>query len=114
MTCCSAGLAGVVNTGLTTGPVGWLLLGAELDHQVGATFDCWKPVVRDGSTEPSRGKLLKEIITDERIKEVTVHESRNNWNLPQLRLVNIWDEKFDINYLVLPSNGLMAHAERVS
>jgi hypothetical protein len=118
VTCCSAGFAGVVNTGLTTGPVGWLLLGAEQQpdrQEICATFDCWKPVVRDNSVQLSSGKLLKEILEDQRVKEIIVHESRNSWNLPELSLVNIWDEQFDINYLVLPTNNqLVAHAVRVS
>jgi hypothetical protein len=110
-------LAGIVNTGLALDPLGWLILGAEQDaatHHIGATFDCWKPVLRDESTEPSSGKLLKDIFKDQRVKRIVVHESRNNWNLPQLRLINIWDEQFDIDYLVLlPSNRLVAHAVRV-
>nr|CAH0103462.1 unnamed protein product [Daphnia galeata] len=117
VTCGSAGLAGIVNTGLALDPLGWLVLGAEQDvatHHIGATFDCWKPVLRDESTEPSSGKLLKDILEDQRVKRIVVHESRNNWNLPQLRLINIWDEQFDIDYLVLlPSNRLVAHAVRV-
>jgi hypothetical protein len=71
-------------------------------------------VVRDDSTQLSSGKLLKEMMTDERIKEVIVDQSRNKFNLPEIRMVNIWDEQFDINYLVLPyNNQLVAHAIRV-
>ena len=117
VTCGSAGLAGIVNTGLALDPLGWLILGTEPNastHHIGATFDCWKPVLRDESTEPSSGKLLKVILEDQRVKRIVVHESRNNWNLPQLRLINIWDEQFDIDYLVLlPSNRLVTHAVRV-
>jgi hypothetical protein len=113
VTCGSAGLAGVVNTGLAVGPLGWLVLGTKR-RTVGATFDCWKPVLRDESMEPSRGKLLREIIKDERVKQIIIRESRNNWNHPQLRLVNIWDEQFDISYLLLPTdNQMVAHAVRV-
>jgi hypothetical protein len=109
-----------LTAGIASGPVGWLLLGAEphstQHHPVSdATFDCWKPVVRDDSTQLSSGKLLKEMMTDERIKEVIVDQSRNKFNLPEIRMVNIWDEQFDINYLVLPyNNQLVAHAVRVS
>ncbi|XP_046448778.1 uncharacterized protein LOC124197382 [Daphnia pulex] len=116
----AAGAAGSTAV-IASGPVGWIVLGAEdwgLQHhwEVGGfTFDCWKPVVRDNSTQLSSGKLLKEILEDQRIKEIIVHESRNSWNLPELRLVNIWEERFDINYLVLPTNNqLVAHAVRVS
>ena len=104
VTCGSAGLAGIVNTGLALDPLGWLILGTEPNaatHHIGATFDCWKPVLRDESTEPSSGKLLKDILEDQRVKRIVVHESRNNWNLPQLRLINIWDEQFDIDFVLM-------------
>lgn len=99
------------------GPVSWLILGVEQDARspVNATFDCWKPVLRDKSTEPSRGKLLKEIFEDQRIKQVIVQESRNTFNLPELSLVNTWGDQFELNYLVLPTNNqLVAHAVRVA
>ncbi len=116
----AAGAAGSTAV-IASGPVGWIVLGAEdwgLQHhwEVGGfTFDCWKPVVRDDSTQLSSGKLLKDFFEDQRIKEIIVGETDNNkFNLPELRLVNIWDEQFDINYLVLPyNNQLVAHAVRV-
>ncbi|KAI9563888.1 hypothetical protein GHT06_011356 [Daphnia sinensis] len=118
----SASAAAVSSTGAGTaalvagGPVGWLLLGGEEDaSSLNATFDCWKPVLRDKSTELSRGKLLEEIFEDQRIKQVIVQGSKNNFNLPELSLINIWDEQFDLNYFVLPSsNQLVAHAVRVA
>nr|CAH0103460.1 unnamed protein product [Daphnia galeata] len=113
----SAGVTSVA-AGIASGPVGWLVLGAEQDatQPIGATtFDCWKPVLRDESTEPSSGKFLKDILEDQRVKRIVVHESRNEFNLPELSLVNIWDEQFKINYLVLPSNNqLVAHAVRAA
>jgi hypothetical protein len=113
----SAGVTSVA-AGIASGPVGWLVLGAEQDatHPIGATtFDCWKPVLRDESTEPSSGKLLKDIFKDQRVKRIVVGESRNEFNLPELSLVNIWDEQFNINYLVLPFNSqLVAHAVRAA
>jgi hypothetical protein len=115
----SASAAAVTSAtvGVASGLIGCVVLGAE-DTQypiAGATFDCWKPVVRDDSTQLSSGKLLKEILEDQRIKEIIPGESRNSWNLPELSLVNIWDEQFDINYLVLPyNNQLVAHAVRVA
>jgi hypothetical protein len=120
-TAAGASTAGLT-AGIASGPVGWLLLGAEphssTQHPVaaaGATFDCWKPVVRDNSTQLSSGKLLKEMMTDKRIKEIIIGECRNSWNLPELSLINIWDEQFDISYLVLPfNNQLVAHAIRAA
>jgi hypothetical protein len=116
----SATSAGVtsIGAGIVSGPIGWTILGAEQDaatHHIGATFDCWKPVLRDESTEPSSGKLLKDILKDQRVKRIVVEESRNEFNLPELSLVNIWDEQFNINYLVLPFNSqLVAHAVRAA
>jgi hypothetical protein len=119
-TAAGASTAGLTAAGIASGPVGWLLLGAEphstQHHPVSdATFDCWKPVIRDHSTQLSSGKLLKEMMTDERIKEIIIGECRNEFSLPELSLINIWDERFDINYLVLPSNNqLVAHAIRAA
>jgi len=107
----SAASAGVSSLGsgaaavaVGSGPIGWLVLGADV-----ATFDCWKPVLRDTSTEPSSGKLLQEVIGDWRVKKITVVEQRNK--LPQLTLTNIWDDHFAIEYLTLPySTDIWAHA----
>jgi len=62
-----AGSAAVVTTGVALGPVA---LGAECspDVQYKYTWDCWKPVLHDISTEPSTGILLKDVVLDPRIK----------------------------------------------
>lgn len=113
VTCSSAGFAGIVSNGLTVAPMGWLILGTEQSSNGIATFDCWKPVLRDDSSEPSRGKLLKDVIEDSRIKRVVIKDGKE-CQLPQLSLINVWDETFDIEYLVLPTNNqLVAHAVRV-
>lgn len=113
VTCSSAGFAGAVSGGLTLGPLGWMVLGAEYSVEDIATFDCWKPVLRDNSDEPSRGKLLKDVIDDWRIKKVIIKDGKDG-QLPQVSLTNVWDETFNIEYLVLPTNNqLVAHAVRV-
>ena len=113
----SAGAAGLT-AGIASGPVGWLILGADKQN---ATFDCWKLVLRDESNQLSNGKLLRDILSwisryfieDQRIKRIVVEESRNEFNLPELSLVNILDEQFNINYVVLPFNSqLVAHADK--
>ena len=53
--------------GVLAGPVGWLILGGESD-----TFDCWKPVLHDRTIEPSAGKLIKDVVTDPRIKQASM------------------------------------------
>lgn len=96
------------------GPVGWAVLGAT-EEQTSAfyTFDCWKPVLHDQSSEPSNGKLLRDVVTDSRIKEVIIASNNSNVDLPHLVLRNIWDEEFRIDYTYLPCIGLAAHAVRV-
>ena len=93
------------------GPVGWAVLGAT-EEQTSAlyTFDCWKPVLHDQSSEPSNGKLLRDVVADPRVKEVTIALNNSNVDLPNLVLRNIWDEQFFVDYVYLPSIGLAAHA----
>jgi len=106
--------AGLYTAAIVAGPVGWLLLGTSLDGKTesGITYDCWKPVLHDSSPEPSQGKFLKEVMEDPRIKQIIVEDEQSQ--LPKISLVNIWDEKFDIQYLLLPSiNQLVAHAIQI-
>ena len=111
----SAASAGVSSLGsglsavfVGSGPTGWLLLGAA-DF---ATFDCWKPVLRDTSIYPSSGKLLQDVIGDSRVKKITIVEQRHQ--LPKLTLTNIWDDQFAIEYLTLPnSTDIWAHAVQI-
>ena len=100
--------------GFIPGPVGWAVLGVT-EEQTSAlyTFDCWKPVLHDESTEPSNGKILREVAADPRIKEITIALNNSNIDLPHLILKNIWDEEFRIDYVYLPSIGLAAHADRI-
>lgn len=75
------------------------------------TFDCWKSVVHDTSAEPSNGMLLREVIADPRIKKAITAAA--DGPLPQLTLVNVWDEEFRLDYVTLPRDQLAAHAVRV-
>lgn len=105
----------ITTAGVIAGPVGWLVLGSSLDEgktESGITYDCWKPVLHDTSSEPSQGKLLREVMEDPRIKQVIIEEQLSQ--LPLVSLVNIWDEQFDIQYMILPSNNQMAaHAIQI-
>ncbi|EFX70773.1 hypothetical protein DAPPUDRAFT_327790 [Daphnia pulex] len=89
------------------------ILGADTRNETDVTHDCWKPILRDTSTNPSNGKTFKQIIEDPRIKEVgwLVNEGQSE-NLPNIRLVNIRDEQFDIQYLMFPAGVLAMHAVR--
>jgi hypothetical protein len=87
------------------------VLGAEVNNEsLNITWDCWKPLLHDESTTPSRGMLLKEVIQDSRIKSVQLKETEGT-GYPNLILSNIWDENFLIEFVTLPSNHqLAAHA----
>ena len=50
------------------------------DHS-GFTFDCWKMVLRNFSNEPSKGKYLKDVVSDSRIKQVLM-TSINETHIP--------------------------------
>jgi len=114
VTSTGAGAAGLVS-GIALGPVGWLLLGAAEEPTTSAyTFDCWKQVVRDTSPEPSSGRLLREIVMDPRVKQVIKGAAADNAPYPEIILENIWDEKFRIEYVLLPTNQLAAHAVLLS
>uniref|UniRef100_A0A914X1Q1 Uncharacterized protein n=1 Tax=Plectus sambesii TaxID=2011161 RepID=A0A914X1Q1_9BILA len=100
--------AGVL--GVATGPLGWVALGADVLEPDGVyTFDCWKMVLHDESTEPSKGRLLREVASDPRIRHLTTVPGAES-EFPRLVLQNIWDEKFLIQFLYLPSGQLAAHA----
>ena len=100
--------------GILSGPVGWIVLGTTAEQSSGIyTYDCWKPILHDDSSEPSHGKTLREIAMDPRIKQVLTTANENNANFPHLVLQNVWDEQFRIDYVYLPSNELAAHAVKI-
>uniref|UniRef100_A0A914WZ56 Uncharacterized protein n=1 Tax=Plectus sambesii TaxID=2011161 RepID=A0A914WZ56_9BILA len=103
--------ASAVTAGLLASPIGSTLLGAKEASGV-YTYDCWKPVLHDESTEPSKGRLLREVASDPRIRHVTAVLGAKS-EFPCLVLHNIWDEKFLIDFLYLPSGQLAAHAVNV-
>ena len=111
VTSSSAGAAGVT-AGVAAGPVGWIILGVSKPATSACTYDCWKPVVHDTSPEPSSGKLLREIMMDPRVKQVIKTDDDSDY--PEIILENIWDEKFKIEYVLLPSDQLAAHAVLLS
>jgi hypothetical protein len=77
------------------------------------TYDCWKPVVHEASSEPSNGRLLKDVAMDPRIKHLEILNDSAG-SLPDIILENIWDERFHIEYVtLLPTNETAAHAVRL-
>jgi len=58
---------------------------------------------------PSNGRLLREIAEDPRVKQV-ITSATDDSSFPEIILENIWDEKFRIEYVLLPSDQWAAHA----
>jgi len=94
-----------------SGPVGWCILGAAEDKDE-LTFDCWKEIVKDTSTEPSRGRLLRDVAMSPMVKEVMLLPDSQTQTL-QVFLLNIWDERFRIDFGFLSSGEFAAHAVRM-
>ena len=95
--------------GVITGPIGWVVLGTNVSSNA-YTWDCWKGILHDTSSEPSKGKLFRDVVTDDRVK--TVYSSQAN-GASHMIVENIWDESFRIDPVVLPWNELALHASRL-
>jgi len=94
------------------GPAGLVVLGTDEGETSELTYDCWKAVVRDTSPEPSRGRLLRDVARSPMIKEVMLLPDSQT-QMPQLFFHNVWDECFRVNFAILLSGELVAHAVRV-
>ena len=105
------GVGAAISAGISIGPIGWCVLGAAT--RTGGseiTFDCWKPVVHDTSEENSSGMLMKDVMCHPHVASVYVTSGASN-ELPCIVLENIWNEKFEIQYLLLHENNrLVCHA----
>lgn len=86
-----------------TNPIGWIILGASAESD-GLSWDCWKPVIRYTGRDVAP-PVLADILSHESVVSKT--ETSTGW-----RVTNKWDEKFNIDYVVLPGGLLAAHAER--
>ena len=84
-----------------------ILISLFFAAQSAPTFDCWKPLLHDESKEPSTGKLLKEILTDPRIKGIWCSEAG------EIILENVWQQKFGLEYVQMPSGEMSAHARKL-
>lgn len=60
------------------GPIGWAVVGCNKndDHNgdSGYTWDCWKPIIRDTSTQPSRGMTLRCLAAQPNIRSMSFDE----------------------------------------
>ena len=66
--------------------------------------------MHDETSQPSQGRLLRDVIDDPRLRNVIVDTIGDGQSLPEIVLENVWNEKFRIEFVMLPSNLLAAHA----
>ncbi|CAF0923499.1 unnamed protein product [Brachionus calyciflorus] len=93
------------------GPLAVASIGAETTENK-LSWDCWKPILHDDSTQPSNGIKLSELVGDKRIINSNLeHESSG-----QVKMIveNVWKEKFQIDfYQLLDSDQLVGHATKL-
>lgn len=93
----SAGMAGTT-LAIFSGPLGSIILGASRKEESGiVSLDCWKQVLHDQSSEPSDGRLLRDVVFDPRIREVSLISSDS----PKIIIKNIWNEQFLVECVAL-------------
>jgi hypothetical protein len=123
----STGAGGAAMTVVASAfPVGWIVLGAAPDpagfptanpsSERNYTFDCWKQVVHDESITPSNGMLIRDVMLHPSIKAVHIVAGPPTTYAsvyPELLIENVWDEKFQIQYVTLDNGSLAAHALRM-
>eukprot|EP00928_Gymnodinium_smaydae_P021941 TRINITY_DN1859_c1_g1_i3.p1 TRINITY_DN1859_c1_g1~~TRINITY_DN1859_c1_g1_i3.p1 ORF type:complete len:226 (-),score=39.26 TRINITY_DN1859_c1_g1_i3:315-992(-) len=95
----AAGIAGPLGFGLS------LLVGADADA-FAVTWDCWKPMVHETSSAPSRGRLLNDLLNDPAISEY--HVGRES-----VFVRNRWNESWRIDPVILPWGQVAAHASQI-
>lgn len=106
-----ASFASCMATASGLGLAACLTLGAAVDDSAaeGVSYDCWRAVVRDWSSDESRGRLLWDVAKDRRVKDVSVSYSAGSL-LPDITVENVWHDKFVVDYVILPSHELACHA----
>ncbi|KAH0421787.1 hypothetical protein CcaCcLH18_13224 [Colletotrichum camelliae] len=96
--------------GLTAGPVGCLVVGCntneDRDGVCGYTWDCWKPVVRDTSEQPSHGMTLRCLAAHPNVRSVLVDQG-------ELLVGNVFDECFRLTPVSV-EGSLALHASILS
>eukprot|EP00928_Gymnodinium_smaydae_P083668 TRINITY_DN668_c3_g1_i3.p1 TRINITY_DN668_c3_g1~~TRINITY_DN668_c3_g1_i3.p1 ORF type:complete len:228 (-),score=23.99 TRINITY_DN668_c3_g1_i3:528-1130(-) len=90
---------------LSTLGVGFITVGAEADGMA-VTWDCWKPILHDRSTAPSRGRLLVDLLHDPVIDDFRVESDA-------VFLRNRWNESWRIDPIILPWGQVAAHASQI-
>ena len=85
-----------------------MALGTSLNSDgSGIAYDCWKPVLHDTSEEPSNGMLMKDVVSHPHVSKVTMNEGLVP-ELPRIVPENIWNESFEIDYVLFVMTGVVA------
>eukprot|EP00928_Gymnodinium_smaydae_P016972 TRINITY_DN1644_c0_g1_i1.p1 TRINITY_DN1644_c0_g1~~TRINITY_DN1644_c0_g1_i1.p1 ORF type:complete len:214 (+),score=20.31 TRINITY_DN1644_c0_g1_i1:38-679(+) len=98
-------VAGYMASTLRT--LSFITVGADAGANASAvTWDCWKPMLHDTSTAPSRGRLLTDLLNDPVIDDFRIESHvvfvRNRWN-----------ESWRIDPVTLPWGQVAAHASQM-
>lgn len=80
-----------------------VLVGASFD----ATWDCWKPIVHDESSTPSKGIFLMDLIGHQNVKSTNVIDSN-------IIIENVWNERFVLQPVCLPDGQVALHSKIIS
>eukprot|EP00035_Acanthoeca_spectabilis_P034187 m.27569 g.27569 ORF g.27569 m.27569 type:complete len:134 (-) comp6448_c0_seq1:152-553(-) len=111
--------AGVsVTLGAFSSPLPWVVLGAERSEDAegteGTSWDCWKQVIHDTSTTPSRGLPLQSLPAHPSVRTFKMVTPSDNDPINLIaRVENVWGELFDITTLNVDGT-IAAHATPVT
>ncbi|KAH7489294.1 hypothetical protein FOMA001_g2309 [Fusarium oxysporum f. sp. matthiolae] len=87
-----SGSAGIA-LATAVGPLGWAIVGCSKNNchnsDSSYTWDCWKPVVRDTSTQPSHGMALRDLATHQNVQSMSLDQEG-------LLVDNIFGERFHL------------------
>eukprot|EP00928_Gymnodinium_smaydae_P075193 TRINITY_DN581_c0_g1_i2.p1 TRINITY_DN581_c0_g1~~TRINITY_DN581_c0_g1_i2.p1 ORF type:complete len:174 (-),score=20.14 TRINITY_DN581_c0_g1_i2:302-823(-) len=96
----------IANPAAVASAFGLVTVGAGGDASA-VTWDCWKPIVHDSSTTPSRGRPLIDILKDPVISDYSVGNH-------SIVVRNRWNESWRIDPLILPWGEVAAHASQLA
>eukprot|EP00928_Gymnodinium_smaydae_P080882 TRINITY_DN6449_c0_g1_i3.p1 TRINITY_DN6449_c0_g1~~TRINITY_DN6449_c0_g1_i3.p1 ORF type:complete len:106 (-),score=19.94 TRINITY_DN6449_c0_g1_i3:36-326(-) len=85
--------------------MGIMTIGADADGPA-VTWDCWKPILHETSTAPSRGRLLADILNDPVVDDYRIEADT-------VFLRNRWNESWRIDPLILPWGQIAGHASQI-
>eukprot|EP00928_Gymnodinium_smaydae_P026051 TRINITY_DN2055_c0_g4_i2.p1 TRINITY_DN2055_c0_g4~~TRINITY_DN2055_c0_g4_i2.p1 ORF type:complete len:207 (+),score=1.63 TRINITY_DN2055_c0_g4_i2:68-622(+) len=79
-----------------------MVIGADVREDT-VTWDCWKPILRETSSAPSRGRLVADILHDPAVRDVRIENH-------SVLVRNRWNESWRIDPVLLPWGQVAAHA----